>query len=569
MFYLSEGNMTKFTAIVVTYNEASHLNECLAALDFCEEKIVIDLGSTDKSKEIATSLGFQIISHKRVEIVEQIRAWAISQAHNDWIVFMDPDEIFPKEAIPEINASINRGNIWGFAFPRINYFLGVPVKHGRWYGKSCFPRIFHKDSIQLSTSVHDGLKRRPECKYKKMGQTIKHYWIDSMEQFYEKHLRYIKFEGESRFKRGIRYSLFKMYKNLAINFIAWHLINHGFLDKKNGWKLTKLALWYEKNAWLSLRDYERLNLFRKKEAVILNHNGGRLANQLWNFISIYAYCLEHNYDCKNYCFFEYSHYFKNNKILVPTSGSRLLNFIYIAVRRLLSEKIARRMVRAIYRPYELAVIALRAKRIIRLTSTENARNEFYHLPPTSPSKKALKKLEDSRYKRIYFQGWRFRNKLGIEKFHQEISQIIVPKNKQEIDSFINGALGNDQILVGVHVRHGDYASWKNGEHYFSFDQVKKILENYLEYAGQIDGNKIKFLICSDDKIDAGALAGLNYVPGPGSEISDLYALSKTNLIIGSLSTYGALAAYLGNIPFFYFRREGMRWDKPDNIHELI
>jgi glycosyltransferase involved in cell wall biosynthesis len=249
--------MMHYTAIVVTYNEAAHLPECLAALDFCEEKIVIDLGSTDTSREIAQVFGCRVIEHERVDIVEQIRAWAISQARNDWIVFMDPDEIFPRSSLDFVERALGEKGVGGITFERLNYFIGQPIRHGRWYGKTGFPRIFHKDSVILSASVHDGLKRKKEYIYKKVPGVIKHYWIDSLEQFYEKHTRYLKFEGESRYKRGQRFSTFAMYKSLGVNFIMWYIVNHGFMDTVTGWQLITLALWYEKNAWISLKEYQQ------------------------------------------------------------------------------------------------------------------------------------------------------------------------------------------------------------------------------------------------------------------------------------------------------------------------
>ena len=47
---------------------------------------------------------------------------------------------------------------------------------------------------------------------------------------------------------------------------------------------------------------------KKKEVIIINHNGGQLANQLWNHISIQSYTLEKGYSFKNYCFFEYANF---------------------------------------------------------------------------------------------------------------------------------------------------------------------------------------------------------------------------------------------------------------------
>lgn len=245
-----------FTSIVVTYNEAAHLDECLSALSFCSEKIVIDLGSTDKSRDIALAHGCRVIMHPRVDIVEQIRAWAIAQATHEWIVFMDPDEIFPVTSIPLMQQAITEDHVGGITFSRLNYFLGRPIMHGRWYGKTGFPRVFQKESVSLSSSVHDGLKRKKTYVYVKLPGVIKHYWIDSLPQFYEKHDRYLKHEGESRYKRGQRFSYMRMYLNLVLNFFSWYILNHGFLDTVHGWRLLKLALWYERSAWMSLKKYQ-------------------------------------------------------------------------------------------------------------------------------------------------------------------------------------------------------------------------------------------------------------------------------------------------------------------------
>ncbi|MFA5109380.1 MAG: glycosyltransferase family 2 protein [Patescibacteria group bacterium] len=248
--------MTKLTALVVTFNEEKHLDECLSALDFCQEKIVIDLGSTDNSVAIASRHNFRVITHPWTEIVEPLRSWAIAQASHDWIVFMDPDEIFPVASRSEVVETIAAGLFGGLTLERVNYFIGRPIKHGRWFGHAGFPRVFNKNSVILSGSIHDGLKRKKEYRYRKISGVIKHYWVDSLNQFYEKHNRYLKHEGASRYNRGERFSRFGMYRGLTINFIRWYLLNHGFLDRKDGWQLIKLALWYEKNAWLSLKKYQ-------------------------------------------------------------------------------------------------------------------------------------------------------------------------------------------------------------------------------------------------------------------------------------------------------------------------
>lgn len=244
------------TSIVVTFNEARHLGECLDALDFCQEKILIDLYSTDDSVVIARKHGCRIIQHKKVEIVEEIREWATQQASNDWVIFIDPDEIFPKEFIDEICKKINDKKIGGVSFKRINYFIGEPVRHGLWYGKTRFIRFFNKKAVNFNDLVHDGMRTKKEFRFIKSDFTIKHYWIDSLEQFYEKHNRYLKHEGKSRYERGERFSISKLYLYQILNFLKWFIIQHGFLDVKNGWKLIKLAIWYDYSSWIMLKKYQ-------------------------------------------------------------------------------------------------------------------------------------------------------------------------------------------------------------------------------------------------------------------------------------------------------------------------
>ncbi|XOA42580.1 MAG: glycosyltransferase family 2 protein [Candidatus Nealsonbacteria bacterium] len=248
----------KFSSITVTYNDALHLDECLKALSFCDEKIVIDLGSEDESVEIAKRNGAKIFYHKRVDIVEEIREYAIGLVSNCWIVFVDPDEIFPIHSIDKMTKIINsKPNVKSIAIRRRNYFLGSPIKYGRWHDRVYYIRVFHRKAMTFSKFVHRGMERKKEFrKINLKGCIMKHYWVDSMEEFYRRQTRYLKYEGESRYKNNKRFSYIGMYIALIKMFLNSYIKRLGFLDRKNGWSLVKLALWYEKNAWIFLKRYQ-------------------------------------------------------------------------------------------------------------------------------------------------------------------------------------------------------------------------------------------------------------------------------------------------------------------------
>ena len=87
---------TKISALITTFNESRFLEECLSRLSFCDEIVLVDLGSTDNCLEIARKYGAKILFHELVPFAEKVRDYAISNARNDWVLFTDPDMYFPR-----------------------------------------------------------------------------------------------------------------------------------------------------------------------------------------------------------------------------------------------------------------------------------------------------------------------------------------------------------------------------------------------------------------------------------------------------------------------------------------
>ncbi len=275
-----------------------------------------------------------------------------------------------------------------------------------------------------------------------------------------------------------------------------------------------------------------------KKIIILENNGGRLANQLWLYASIYAYCLEKKYTCENNSFFKYYHYFNIDK---PKSWVRI--FYYNNIRNC-------KLTTYIYAIYSKITKYLHKKNII--TDRENT----FFLSPDQPAEQwqedLLTKIETSQNTVFYFCGWLFRTPKGLDKYRTEIRKFFKPKIEylDKINNIIKPLRDARKYIVGVHIRHGDYKTWNGGIFYRSFEDVRTVLESYLE--NHKEASNVVFVLCSDEPINENVFMGLNYVKGPGSEIEDLYILAYTDTIIGSNSSFGAWASYYGNIPFIIF-----------------
>src|ERR1051326_9063544 len=93
--------MPAITATVITFNEEDCIVECLASLSCCDEVIVVDSGSTDRTSDLAKAKGARVIVHSWEGYSKQ-KNFAADQAQNDWILSIDADERLSMELADEI-----------------------------------------------------------------------------------------------------------------------------------------------------------------------------------------------------------------------------------------------------------------------------------------------------------------------------------------------------------------------------------------------------------------------------------------------------------------------------------
>ncbi len=252
------------TAIVVSCNEGHLLPACLNALKFCDELLVVDLQSEDNTRQVAESLGAKIIDHPRVPIVEQVRAYATQKAANDWILFVDPDTVFPAHRGEELKAfiaeNLNVGVIRAYAR---NYFKSYPLKFGKWGGIHHCTLGFHRDRVNIGSTVHAGYQPRPGFTdtFFPLGDEerdlLAHYWVSSLWHLIAKHQRYLKHEGQSRYEQGQRFTWRKAFSHAFHQFKLQMLWKQGYRDGLLGVFLNLHWCWYQWSGWLALRRYEK------------------------------------------------------------------------------------------------------------------------------------------------------------------------------------------------------------------------------------------------------------------------------------------------------------------------
>ncbi|MBZ0272933.1 glycosyltransferase family 2 protein [bacterium] len=123
----------KLTATIITKNEESNIERCVRALAFADEVLVLDSGSTDRTVEIARSLG------ARVEVTDwpghvKQKQRAVDRATHDTILAIDADEVVTDELRASIQRVLNASDLAaGYELTRKTFYLGRWIEHCGWY----------------------------------------------------------------------------------------------------------------------------------------------------------------------------------------------------------------------------------------------------------------------------------------------------------------------------------------------------------------------------------------------------------------------------------------------------
>ena len=257
----------QLSAVVVTYNEARFLPECLRRLAFCDDLVVIDLGSRDELVEIARRFGARVFLHERVLIGEKVRKFALQQVKNDWVLFSDPDLYYPEGigsrlisliagTAPEGEPPVQLGCIY---LPIQTCFGGKPLVYGQKGEVKSFMAVINRCQVELMDLLHHrGVALKPGAVglglRRVEGEAIQHYWIDTIQDAVVKGQRYLQLEGESRHALGMAFSwggvAAELWRSLKVD-----LRRSAFRD----WRAIQVMLfqlWYIWNANLAWRRYE-------------------------------------------------------------------------------------------------------------------------------------------------------------------------------------------------------------------------------------------------------------------------------------------------------------------------
>ncbi|MET3035163.1 glycosyltransferase family 2 protein [Chryseobacterium sp. NRRL B-14859] len=228
------------SGLIITHNEEKNIQEVLKCFDFCNEIIVVDSFSTDRTVDIAKEFpNVKIIQNKFEDFTKQ-RNLALDAASNDWVLFLDGDErITPelrKEIIDELNKPEQKD---AYYFYRKFFFAQKPIHFSGTQSDKNF-RLFRKSKARYmdGKKVHETLEVNGSIGILK--NKLLHYSVSDYESYRKKMIHYGILKGKELAAKGKKFNVLVQYLKTAFKFFKAYIMRLGILDGKEGYQLSYL-----------------------------------------------------------------------------------------------------------------------------------------------------------------------------------------------------------------------------------------------------------------------------------------------------------------------------------------
>jgi len=233
--------MPTLSAVMIVRNEQENITAAIESVGFADQVVVADTGSGDKTVELARQTGAE--THEiSFQGFGRTRNNALRFCRGDWILSIDADE----RVSPELASSIKKviENASGpdcYAFNRLAYFLGKPIKHSGWF-PDYVTRLFKRGYQFSEKRVHESLDI--DFEPATIPGLLYHYSYRDLHQYVEKLNHYTTLNAHEMISRGRKGTIIDMIFRPPAIFVKMFILRLGFLDGFTGFILAVLSSYH-------------------------------------------------------------------------------------------------------------------------------------------------------------------------------------------------------------------------------------------------------------------------------------------------------------------------------------
>ncbi len=232
----------KISATIITLNEERNISRAIESLRCCDEILVVDSGSIDRTLELASKLGARVVETPWHGYARQ-KNFAAEQARHDWILSLDADEALSEALEGEIWAIKKSGPKHdGYTMPRLAQYCGRWILHSGWHPDRKV-RLYHRGRAEwVGKYVHESVRVRGPVGH--LRDNILHFTCASLSEHVKSMDRYTTLAAEELVAHGKPVTNGRLLLDPLWTFARTYFVQRGFLDGTEGLSIAWMAALY-------------------------------------------------------------------------------------------------------------------------------------------------------------------------------------------------------------------------------------------------------------------------------------------------------------------------------------
>lgn len=216
--------MNKVSVIIIAKNEEERIADCLDSVSFCDEIIVVDNASEDRTSQIAERMGAKITKTDSQDFSE-LRNLGLKKSSGEVVLYIDADERIDPVLRKSIeNVARNSNGVSVYKVVRKNFYLG----NNEWPKHEKMERLFRKDSLKgWKGKLHESpivLGKSAE-----LEGFLLHYTHRNLSQMLKKTIEWSKVEAELRYNLGHPgMSWWRFPRVMISTFFDYYIVQRGY-----------------------------------------------------------------------------------------------------------------------------------------------------------------------------------------------------------------------------------------------------------------------------------------------------------------------------------------------------
>ncbi len=244
----------ELTAVILTLNEAEHIQACIESLQWADRVVVFDSFSQDDTVALASASGAEVLQNPFENYAQQRNA-ALDAIQTDWVFFVDADERGTPKLAEEVRQVIDNRPEMGWYVPRHNYIFGRLTKATGWFPDYQL-RLFKHGKVHYERPVHEVAVVEGDIGY--LERPLTHYNYRTTSQFHAKQRAYSTYEATILHQKGVHPRPHNFVLQPLRQF-WWRFVTlQGYRDGLHGLRLSLYMMYYE---WVK---YRKLAWFWRK-----------------------------------------------------------------------------------------------------------------------------------------------------------------------------------------------------------------------------------------------------------------------------------------------------------------